>query len=38
MAFRALIVGGRHFTDYPTLRATLDKLLAHRLHDVELLT
>ena len=38
MAFRVLIAGGRHFTDYPTLRTTLDALLAHRLPDVELLT
>ena len=36
--FRVLIAGGRHFTDYPTLRATLDKLLANRLPDVTLLT
>ncbi|QJX00040.1 DUF2493 domain-containing protein [Frigoriglobus tundricola] len=38
MAFRVLIAGGRHFTDYPHLRATLDALLAQRLPDVELLT
>jgi hypothetical protein len=38
MSFRVLIAGGRHFTDYPTLRATLDALQAHRLPDVELLT
>jgi hypothetical protein len=38
MAFRALIAGGRHFTDYPALRAALDTLLAPRLPDVELLT
>jgi hypothetical protein len=38
MAFRVLITGGRHFTDYPLLRATLDALLANRLPDVELLT
>lgn len=38
MAFRVLIVGGRHFTDYPTLRTVLDALLANRLSDVELLT
>jgi hypothetical protein len=37
-AFRVLIAGGRRFTDYPTLRATLDALLAKRLPDVELLT
>jgi NADPH-dependent 2,4-dienoyl-CoA reductase/sulfur reductase-like enzyme len=37
-AFRVLIAGGRRFSDYPTLRATLDKLLANRLPDVELLT
>ncbi len=36
-AFRVLIAGGRHFTDYPALRATLETL-AHRLPDVELLT
>jgi hypothetical protein len=28
MAFRARSAGGRHFTDYPLLRATLDALLA----------
>jgi hypothetical protein len=33
-----LIGGGRHFTDYSALRATLDALLAHHLLDVELLT
>lgn len=33
-----LIAGPRHFTDYPTLRAALDALLAKRLHDVVLLT
>lgn len=38
MAFRVLIAGGRHFTDYPLLRATLDALLANRLPDVEVLT
>jgi hypothetical protein len=38
MAFRVLIAGPRHFTDYLTLRATLDALLANRLPDVELLT
>ncbi len=38
MAFRVLIAGGRHFTNYPALRATLDALFAHRLPDVELLT
>jgi hypothetical protein len=38
MAFRVLIAGGRYFTDYPLLRATLDALLANRLPDVELLT
>src|SRR5579883_3019819 len=38
MAFRVLIVGGRGFTDYPCLRATLDVLLANRLPNVELLT
>jgi hypothetical protein len=38
MAFRVLIAGGRHFTDFPTLRVTLDALLANRLPDVELLT
>jgi hypothetical protein len=37
-AFRVLITGGRHFTDYPALRAVLDVLLANRLPDVELLT
>jgi hypothetical protein len=29
---------GRHFTDYPTLRATPGKLLANRLPDVAVLT
>jgi hypothetical protein len=38
MAFRVLIAGGRHFTDYPLLRRTLDALLVNRLPDVELLT
>jgi hypothetical protein len=38
MAFRVLIAGGRHFTNYPLLRATLDTLLANRLPEVELLT
>lgn len=38
MAFRVLVAGGRHFTDYPLLRATLDTLLANRLPEVELLT
>jgi hypothetical protein len=37
MSFRVLIAGGRHFTDYPLLRATLDALLTNRLPDVELL-
>lgn len=36
--FRVLIAGGRHFTDYPSLRAALDVLLANRLPDVVLLT
>jgi hypothetical protein len=35
-SFRVLIAGPKHFTDYPTLRAVLDKLLANRLPDVEL--
>jgi ABC-type sugar transport system substrate-binding protein len=38
MSFRVLVSGGRRFTDYRLLRATLDALLAHRLPDVELLT
>ena len=38
MSFRVLIVGGRHFTNYPALRAALDALLVNRLPDVELLT
>jgi hypothetical protein len=38
MSFCVLIAGGRHLTDFATLRATLDKLLANRLPDVELLT
>jgi hypothetical protein len=33
-----LIAGGRHFTNYLTLRAVLDAHLANRLPDVELLT
>jgi hypothetical protein len=37
-SFRVLIAGPKHFKDYPTLRATLDTLLAKRLPDVELLT
>src|SRR5438067_13430683 len=38
MSFRVLIAGGKHFTNYAALRAVLDKLLANRLPDVELLT
>jgi hypothetical protein len=38
MGLRVLIAGGRHFTNYPALRAALDSLLANRLPDVELLT
>jgi hypothetical protein len=38
MSFRVLIAGGRHFTNYPALRAALDALLVNRLPDVELLT
>jgi hypothetical protein len=38
MSFRVLVIGGKHFHDYRTLRATLDALLAKRLPDVELLT
>ncbi len=38
MAFRVLITGGRHFTNYAALRTALDALLANRLPDVELLT
>jgi hypothetical protein len=38
MALRVLIAGGRHLTDYPTLRATLVALLVNRLPDVERLT
>ena len=38
MAFRVLVTGGRHFTDYPALRAFLDALLANRLPDMEVLT
>jgi hypothetical protein len=37
MAFRVLIIGGRHF-DYAALRDALDRLLANRLPDVEVLT
>src|SRR4051794_9628161 len=37
-AFRVLVIGGRHFTNYPALRAALDALLVNRLPDVELLT
>jgi hypothetical protein len=38
VVFRVLIAGGRHFTDYTTLRATLEALLVNRLPDVERLT
>src|SRR4051812_39932622 len=38
MPFRVAIAGGRGFTNYPLLRATLDALLANRLPDVEILT
>ena len=38
MAFRVLIAGGRHFTDYPLLRDTLDALLANRPPDVRPVT
>ena len=38
MAFRVLVTGGRHSSDYPALRAALDILLANRLPDVEVLT
>jgi hypothetical protein len=38
MSFRVLIAGGRHFTNYPILRAVLDALLVNRLPDVVLLT
>ena len=38
MGFRVLVTGGRHFADYPALRAALDALLANRLPDVEVLT
>lgn len=38
MAFHVLIAGGRHFSDYPRLRAALDALLANRLPDVQFLT
>src|SRR5262245_40463779 len=38
MGLRVLVAGGRHFTDYPALRAVLDALLVNRLPDVELLT
>jgi hypothetical protein len=37
-AFRVLIAGSRHFTDYPALRAALDILLKNRLHDATILT
>lgn len=37
-ASRVLIAGGRHVISYAHLRAVLDKLLANRLPDVELLT
>jgi hypothetical protein len=30
-SFRVLVAGPKHFTDYPTLRATLNALLAKRL-------
>ena len=35
MGFRLLVAGGRHFTDYPALRAVLDTLLTDRLPDVD---
>ena len=35
---RVLVAGSRHFTDYRSLRSTLNKLLVNRLPDVELLT
>jgi hypothetical protein len=38
MGFHVLIAGPKHFSDYATLRTTLDALLARRLPDVELLT
>jgi hypothetical protein len=38
MGFRVLVAGGRGFTDYHTLRAALDALLANRLPGVELRT
>ena len=38
MSFCVLITGGRHFSDYPLLRRTLDALLVNRLPDVTLLT
>jgi hypothetical protein len=38
MAFRVLVIGGRQLISYSALRFTLDKLLAKRLPDVELLT
>jgi hypothetical protein len=38
MEFRVLIAGGRHFTNYPALRAALGALVANRMPDVELMT
>jgi hypothetical protein len=38
VSFRVLIAGGRHFTNYPALRAALDVRLANRLPEVVLLT
>ena len=38
MAFRVLIIGGRQFRDYARLRDALERALARRLPDVELVT
>ena len=38
MAFRVLIAGGRHLTDYPRLRAARGAILANRVPDLQFLT
>jgi hypothetical protein len=38
LAFRVLVTGGRDPVDYVHLRDALDKLLANRLPEVQILT
>jgi hypothetical protein len=38
MAFRVLVAGGREPVDYVRLRDSLDKLLANRMPEVQILT